>query len=90
MSPLEAAKRLVEADPWSEHALTGQWFCAACGPGLYDAHQTDCPWLALPLVVEVLEIAQRIAERHSGGAYGEDLEDDIRALSDVFKGKARA
>lgn len=57
---LDAAKRLADVDP--AESESGQ--CIACGGYLYPphGHAPDCPWLAMPKIVEALEAAGDLVE----------------------------
>ena len=64
MSPMDAARALQKRGP-----LTGVGggvvFCNGCGYHYHNNHMQehapDCPWLAMPQIVKVLEAAEDVA-----------------------------
>jgi hypothetical protein len=75
MTPLEAARRLAECEPYSPPLLSADGsICAFCGGDADDGrhwvegkgwidgpHCDDCPWLALPKIIAALEAAERLS-----------------------------
>lgn len=58
MTLIEDARRLAQVDPWYENERAGTSFCIACGA--YESHRDNCPWLALPRIVQALEAGGRL------------------------------
>lgn len=56
MSLLDDAQRLADIDP-----AGGGNFCVACD-NWTGAHADDCPWLALPKIVQVLKDTRQLAD----------------------------
>lgn len=82
MSLLDAARRLAVGRPYDAYGGNHCVFCA--GRDEVEGHYPHCPWLAMPKIINVIEIAERIARRY-GHEYVEDLASDIEALVAALK-----
>ena len=67
MTPLEAARRIAATDPTYE-TYQGPHDCIFCDGTLYSqqdifpitGHKDDCPWLAMPRIIAILEASETI------------------------------
>lgn len=66
MTVLDDARRMVEAGayyyPEEDDGWTPKPVCKWCGRGSWgeDEHAPGCPWLVMPKIVAVLEVADQI------------------------------
>lgn len=60
MSLLDDARKIMNAGP----ATYGEWECVLCHRDGKDrlTHTDDCPWLAMPRIVQVLTDARQLAD----------------------------
>jgi hypothetical protein len=62
MSPLEAAREILEGgaswDDYCPHCESTTWHHI----GYAEGHKLDCPWLLMPQIVAALEAAENIGE----------------------------
>lgn len=60
MNALDATRRLLVEMPVRGGSGGRCYYCLGDDGGAF--HQSDCPWLALPRIVQALEAAQRVVE----------------------------
>lgn len=86
MSPLEAAKRLEEADLFDDGGNGAfKSVCVICDD---NPHVPDCPWNSMPRIVAALEVVENILAEEDGEWCPHPCADRImRALTIAMKGE---
>lgn len=96
MTPLEAAKVLVEMGPYTvewvfDRQMARCWFCGFYGK----LHRMECPWpdspwQHLPAIVAVLEAAERVTESWAETIDGPPDFEAMQALRRAVRGRVSA
>lgn len=86
MTPLDAARRLAATPPDKGQEGYGPNICGYCEELAVSKHAPDCPWLAMPQIVEALEAASAVPPVYDGYPDSRELDDAIEALRAALRG----